>query len=864
MWRNRWFRIGLDLVLAAAVCLGGYRVAHRHLVMIDTPTFISWELKPAVMLACGYGFTQPGQPTPAADQFIARKSGTISCQEFAWGGAPVAPPGIAFANRYSLYGAAWAMRLRGISWETLDAYLAFLYGLSMVFVFATYRMAAGHVLALAGTIAVACSPMLIEIVAIRDFIKLPCFTALWLVLAWVVRDGLRRGPAATILPMTIGGALLGVGIGLRMDALVCLPVFVGVVLLAVPGFTWHALGLKTAASAACVAMFLLAGRPILTTLAEGSNSAHFAVLGLTTAFDGLLVIDKAPYDIGAQYGDGYAYAVISTHAMVAQGETLPTLGRADYDRVGWRLLRSLAASFPSDVVTRALGATWQIFRYPFERRVQEIAGTMPVFRETSSTRRAVEWRTSALAPFAEHEVALVLGVLVMASAFNWRLGVLGLALILYFCGYTMLQFSRRHGFHLDVLPIFTVVLAVQLPWLLVWRIGARFRESRDGGMAAARSYAREMAIGAIALFAAIGVFLAGLSGLRWWQDRRAVQLFDAALAQEWVPVTATEESLTDTILVNGRPVASWYNIYLANPELWNDARLLRVDGVVPLGKEADHTGGLHLQYFKVTLDDRCQSKQVTIGLQYTGSAHTTDYEYTRAFTVSVRAGSSAFVMTPAYYGLGPTWTRFDGFGVPANQRSCVTRIERAADPKTMPNPVLAVALSPDWRTERLHQRLLDRPRVSAALTAVDPLPDEERAHRSGWRRRANAPLARAVPPLDAWSRGDDVSVTRQRDAFLVVTNRIQSGYQLVSPALDVPPHHVVAVQIVGRLNRGEICVGILDGTQQKWLLAPSDPRDGLLADTGQYAQVRLVFSNCANPPGEFTVGGITYETFPKR
>jgi hypothetical protein len=330
-----------------------------------------------------------------------------------------------------------------------------------------------------------------------------------------------------------------------------------------------------------------------------------------------------------------------------------------------------------------------------------------------------------------------------------------------------------------------------------------------------------------------------------------------------VPVTAAEEPLADTLLENGRPKASWYSIYSADPALWKDATLLRVGGVAPLGKEAEHPGALVLQYYKVTLDDRCQTEEVTIGLQYTGSLQTTDYEFTRAFTVPVRSGQSAFVLTPAYYGLGSTWTRFDGFGVPAHQRACLTGIERAADPKTVPNPVLAVALAPDWRTGRLHQQLLDRPRVSAGLTAVDPLPDDERAYRSGWRRRTNKPLALAVPPLDAWSPGDDVSVTRHEGGFVVVTNRIQSGYQLLSPPLDVPPHHVVAFQIVGRLTRGEICVGILDGAQQRWLLPPTDVPVGITAETGDNEQVRMVFSNCATPPGEFAVQSITYEAFPR-
>lgn len=866
-WRSRWFRVILELVLAAVVFTGAYRVAHRHLTIADAPAFIYWELKPAVMLACGYGFVQPGAPTPAVDQFIYRKADSISCRDFAWGGAPTEPIGIAFANRYSLYGAAWAMRLGGISWQTLDSYLAFLFGISMAFTYGIYRTAVGRILAIAGVIAVACSPGLTEIVALRDFIKLPCFAALWLMLAWVVRDGLRRGPAATLLPMTAGGVLLGLGIGLRMDALVFLPVFAGIVLVVVPGFSWRSLGFKAAATAAFVVAFLVTGRPILTAISSGSNSAHVVALGLMTPFDRGLAIDPAPYDIGAQYSDGFAYTVIVSDALLTQGERLPILlASADYDRVGGQLLRKLAWTFPSDVVTRALGATWQIFRYPFDWRIRDVAEKMPAFQEPAWVKSLMGWRTWALAPFAEREVAMTLLVLVIASAFNWRLGVLGLALILYFCGYSMLQFSRRHHFHLDVIPVLVALLAVQLPIQLAWRIGTSLRRSPAAGADTVRAYAKSMAIGGAAVVGAVLLGLVVLAGLRWWQQRHVATLIEQTLAASWEPSPVTEEPLADTMMSNGQPSASWYEAYMRHPDQWRSATLLRLDGVVPRGTEADHAGDLRQQYFKVTIEDRCSAGDILIGLKYTGAGQSFDYEFTRVFTVTVVPDRASYVLTPAYYHLGSSWNRFDGFAVPAGQRGCITSVERATQPSALPMPVVAWALDGDWQNGRLYQQLLDRPAVSSAGTPVDPLATDARVHGSGWRRSdpGSEALAQGVPPLDQWSASDGVTVTRRGDAFAVVGNAVPSGYQLVSPPLDVPPRQAVAFQIVGTITRGEMCVGILDGAQRSWLLAPTNARVGLLADTLEHTQVRLVFSNCASAPGEFTVRAITYEAFAQQ
>lgn len=862
-WRSRRFQVALELTLAVTVCVGGYRLAHRYLTMADAPTFITWELKPAVMLACGYGFTEPGAPSPAVDRFLTRKSGSISCQEFAWGGAPAPPLGIALANRYSLVGAAWAMRIGGVSWQTLDNYLALLFGLSMACIYGVFRTAAGRLLSVAGVIAVACSPGLMEILAVRDFIKLPCFAALWLVLGWLVRAGLRKGAGATVLPMAVGGALLGLGIGLRMDAMVFLPVFVAIALVVVPGYTWRPASLKAAAVAVFIAMFLLAGRPILTAISSGSNSAHVLVLGLMTPFDRVLAIDRAPYDIGAQYADGFAYAVIVSHGRYAHGDQLPILlGSANYDRIGNRLLGELAWTFPGDVVTRAVGATWQIFRYPFDWRIREQAERMPVFQETPFIRSLMAWRNWAIGPAAEREIALVLFVLVLAGAFNWRLGAFGLMLVLYFCGYSMMQFARRHVFHLDVIPIFATVLAVQLPVLLAWRIGAKFRESTAAGVVAAKGYAREMAIGVAVLMLALAAFIGAWNGLRWWQIRQSTILVDDTLSAPWTAATVTEEALADTMLVDGHPLPSWYDIYMTDQAAWKAATLLRVDGVVPLGQEMEGTGDLRLQYFKVTLEGRCQASEIRIGLKYTGSSRTFDYEFTRPFTVAVAPGRPSYVLTPAYYGLGPTWTRFDGFAVPAHERACVVGVEKA-DPTTVPNPVLALALRPEWRHDRLYQQLLDRPRFSASGSPVDPLPTEQRSYRSGWRGRANEALKHPMPPLDQWSASEGVSVTKHDTGFVVTGNTVASGYQLTSPPIDVPAGHIASFQIVGEITSGGMCVGILDGAQQKWLLAPTDAKVGLFADTGDYQQLRLVFSNCASPPGTFVVRSMTYEAFPK-
>ena len=863
-FRSRWLRLALalELVVIAAVFAGTYRLALRYLTAADAPTFISWELKPAVMMSCGYGMTEPAVSSLVVSNFIARKSGSVTCQDFSWGGAPTPAIGIAFANRYSIYGAAWAMRWRGISWDTLDAYLAFLFGVGMVCIYGLYRVATGRVLAVAGVAVLACSPILGEILALRDFVKFPCFAALWLALAWVLRRSLAAGPTATLVPMAVSGALLGVGIGLRMDALILVPLFLVVAVLVPPGFGWRPLGIKAAAIAVFSVLFLVSGGPILRSISSGSNSAHVVILGLMKPFDPGLSVESAPYDLGTQYSDGYAYTVVVSHALLKQGAQLPIgLGSPEYDAVGGRLLGSLAKLFPADVLTRGLGATFQIFRMPFDRGVRDLTEKMPALQSPPAVHTFVAWRNWTLAFFEGRELMTAVFVLLLASAFNRRLGAMGFLITLYVCAYSMLQFSRRHIFHLDAIPILMMILAVHLPISLAWQIGRHFREGREAGVTALRGYLREMLIGAGALAVVVLVFAGTVSAAQAWQQRRVTEVIDATLAAQWLPAPVTDEALADTILQGGHPVPTWYDIYRQAPERWKGATLLRLDGLVPHGTEAEAPPDLRLQYFKIELADRCHARSVAVAVKYSASTSTFDGEFTRDFAVPIGAGTS-YVLAPAFYHLGSSWTRFDGFAIPAEQRACVTGIFRAADPASLPLPVLAVALGADWREQPLRQQLLDHPRLTAAGTAVALLPTSPSLRGSGWRRPGAAPLAVTAPDLDAWSRSEGVAVTGRAGAFSVVGNDAASGYQLVSPPLEVPARHVLAVQIIGSVTSGEMCVGVLDGAQQRWLLTPSEARAGLLADTQDFTQVRIVFSNCANPPGKFTVSSITYQALP--
>jgi hypothetical protein len=109
------------------------------------------------------------------------------------------------------------------------------------------------------------------------------------------------------------------------------------------------------------------------------------------------------------------------------------------------------------------------------------------------------------------------------------------------------------------------------------------------------------------------------------------------------------------------------------------------------------------------------------------------------------------------------------------------------------------------------------------------------------------PLPMAAPELSAWARMKGVRVTSAPDGYTVDGNEA-GGYQLMSPPVAVPAHHRLLARVAGTLDRGRVCLGILDKRQQ-WLVAPQFGAEELSADTGDNDAVSFVFSTCA-PEGD--------------
>lgn len=128
---------------------------------------------------------------------------------------------------------------------------------------------------------------------------------------------------------------------------------------------------------------------------------------------------------------------------------------------------------------------------------------------------------------------------------------------------------------------------------------------------------------------------------------------------------------------------------------------------------------------------------------------------------------------------------------------------------------------------------------------------------------ANLPgLPVSAPDLTTWAAGRGVTVARADDGYVIEGNAA-GGYQLSSPRIPVPPRHRLLVRANGTLERGQVCLGILN-EQQRWLLSPRAGVPELSTDTGDNKTISLVFSTCSGPDDSdaprFRVTSVSYAT----
>ena len=620
-------RRAVDVALVAAVVIGaawwGARFERAWRDAGRDAQFYQSYFEPAVMVACGHGFTRMPQRPQALDDFLNLRTSTFACESLPVDAAPTTSGLYQSAWYYLLLtvGATWSFF--GVSWSTLGPLFGLLFGLTTGLAFVLFRLGMGRPLALLCTAAFAVSTShLSNLPHLRDYAKAPFVLASIVLMAALVHGQPSR--RRLVIVSGVAGVVLGIGYGFRTDMLACIPPLLLSLWLFAPGGVFTHVSWKAQATAMMLAAFVVAGwTPIRQVTGQGGCQWHVTLLGLSPYFDDGLRVEPASYDWGP-YSDLFLYTAVASHTRPGSSAStgLPYCG-TEYDRHTAAYMATIARHVPGDFATRALASIVSILDLPAGWRTSPLPSYDGSF---------YDWRQRRLQSLMGWGPLLIIPLLMLAAAHNLRIGLWALFALLWFGALPMLQFANRHYFHLEWIGWFVfgaIASAAGRALLLLFRrsagagdrVGWRLRVQRAGVMAACCL-----------------LLAAGIAGARAWQDDHIRELI-AAMVQ-------------------------WTSEHAPLIEIEDDGKQVLVPQLQPGPREA-----FWVEYLRIEVDAAaCGDEPVTV--RYGAP----NEDFSRAWRI--HDGQRA-IMTPVF-------KAFRDIVVPAGRPGCVRSVYRAPDLSVFP------------------------------------------------------------------------------------------------------------------------------------------------------------------------------------
>jgi hypothetical protein len=758
-----WTRV--DSIVVFLLFVFGWSVGSfvtRHVT--GQTHFYQEEFGPAVMVAAGRGFVNPsfvaGSPL---DDFLAVRRMSIDRADVA---NVVEKPLDQFqqATRYLMLAFGYVWKIAGISWTAVGTVAGVLCGLTVVASYAICRAWLPLPLAIVGALLMCLSPLhLQQLPNVRDYSKAPfILLALALMVGLALRPMSRR---ALVLLAAACGAVIGIGAGFKMDVFAMTPIAIAGLVLFRDRRPWTGVRDKALASAALVASLAVAASPMFLHLgAKGSNGFHVIVLGYSDPFDAELGLTRPAYSILPSYDDIYLSSALREYGLRTTGTT-PNYPSAEYDAAGRSYWFHIVRHFPADVATRAIGATARVLNLVFDNPTQNFLtpasadeSRLWVLLTNQLPHRArvdaIFERLSALDGWG-----LLLGAVLVAAgaAVAPRVGLFAAWIVLVTAAYASLQFSDRHVFHLQILPILGV--------LVVFAIIFHAR-SIDVGVVRRSAVVLGSVMAAVVLCIVI---------LRAYQDVHLARLFDSY-------VTAGSHTVTSALADTGHGTS-----------------------VAALSLDPPMLGGhRRAGYYMVEFDGGPASKTEWIDVHYAHGDGAQDYS--RVIPVTETSGVNR-VFIPAY-------GQFPVFGFESLEVSellkarlrGISRVEWDAQPRML----LQLQLAGDWRRRRLYQTLRAEGSTSFEEPRVVTTTAGEVSH-AAWLTRLDAPETVPHASQSSVSYTRNARVEHGRIEMDGQTDS-QSAYVMEFTPVDVPP--AAALLVRGRLYEGGVTLGLLRQDRQ--------------------------------------------------
>lgn len=656
-------------------------------------------LESAVLQACGRGFAHPAIRVGALERFLGLETDSFDCEALP-ADLRVAPPSPAAVKHRYLLGAVVATWLsRGtVSWKALSPLFGALFGSVIALSYLVFRLGMGRILAVVCSSLLLTSPLhLAHLSNLRDYSRGPFLVASLFLMGWMATRRLSsRGILGTAI---LSGAILGAGFGFRPDMPIMIPAFAATILFLQPGGPTDRTALNSAAVALFLGAFTLVGWPMIAERSESNRFFHVAVIGMTEDRLAGTGLESPLYSLGGvgPQKDNFADVTALAEYRRRHGGVAPP-GSPSLDYY-FALLRH----FPADFLLRAGASAVRVSNLPFisptrywtlpNTGVDLPEQTHPLSVESPLLRRFYDSRARWLSKLDGAGPFLCVLCLLLIAATNRRLGGVALFLFVYFGSYPAIQFETRHVFHLEILGLWSLGVALQSAVELAKRLLLQRRRDsattlRGGARLRLATPTRTLASSGLAALLLLGFWFL----LRAVQARHIGSVFETVGHLEIEPMATLEEP---------------------------------GNGVVTLelpGLEIPEPHGLQTEYLVAKLRSReCDQSSVDLGVRYREPESIAnrqfgtpwwDLSHDLSVPLPTGAGQTTSIVFPVYFGRSVN-ANFDHIELPREHRPCLADLSRLTRPEDLPLPFgLILRLPPDW--EDLPRTLVPRASRSTA------------------------------------------------------------------------------------------------------------------------------------------------------
>ena len=648
----------------------GFALGASALLVTGRLYFYQFFMPEMAYLACGGHFTHPETiPGPLLD-FLAYRTDSVSCDALDLT-QQAGPAGLfARGHLYLALVTSWLWRLSSLSYLALLPLICILYAAYVAGCFVLLRLFFPRPFAVAGGVLLTLSGSALTLaVYLRDFAKAPFFVWALVLLVLAMRATSLRG---LLLWTASAGVLIGLGYGFRSDIVVLLPVGMALLLIgsALPKW-WGRVG----ASILFAALALTAGLPVFTSGGGASGGLGAMMMeGATDPFNEYLDLGPTLYSWGSKYSDELTLSAIAADLGSASDTWIAEEGRPVYGFTqalsrSTEYVAGRADLFIADLATRALKAGGWILAFPAlaeqSRNVLDPGGITVAFPGLLAPAYGL------LGYIWIIPIGLMGAAAFMLCAVNHRPRE-ALALLIGFgvlLGYTALQFSMRHLFHLEfmwVLGLLALVHVLTNPASVLPRM-------------------RMFLIGAAIFCGLVAVTYTAL----WRYQSDAMRQEIDALLQAPRQAIGSEPRSVDKLGVFTIPIpAEHLAIVSGEPDSMRGSDLpvaVQWQVVASVDRLVVSLGG-----------EECPQADVPLSLEYEkhGAWQALDE------TIVGRTGTEATpgqVIIPAFY---RATQHLAAISVPLQLASCVLAIERVNGQTRLPASFTAV-LPPNWREHSL-------------------------------------------------------------------------------------------------------------------------------------------------------------------